>query len=181
MYSSKSVVAGWQTMQTHDGKLIGPAFHKLSDLMTWQRDNLDKNTAALFEFHAARAFFASAWDDLAEECDAQPWPPGAEIMEYMPDEIDPAALHAAKTLRMDVERVNGKSISELMAHIETIGDGDRPNDIEHFGHYAAMQAMGHGVGLHDAFGGDVYDSVKIPYCEFSSCSLEKDYFTAQGE
>jgi hypothetical protein len=128
-----------------------------------------------FEQHAARAFFASAWADQMEENDSVPWGPGGEIMEYMPNDIDPAALHAARTLRMDIERVNGKTISDLMSLIETAGNGDRPNTVEMFGHYAAMQAMGHGVGIEDAFGSDMRDKIKIPYLEFSSCSLEKDY------
>lgn len=128
-----------------------------------------------FEHHAARAFFACAWADMVEENDSVPWPPGGEIMEYMPDDIDPAALHAAKTLRMDIERVNGKSVFDLMATIERDGDGDRENSVEMFGHYAAMQAMGHGVGLYDAFGADVHGAIRVPYVEFSSCSLEKDY------
>lgn len=128
-----------------------------------------------FEHHAARAFFASAWADQMDESDSAPWPPGGEIMEYMPREIDPAAIHAARTLRMDIERVNNASIYQLMAIIERDGDGDRPNTVEMFGHHAAMQAMGHGVGLHDAFGAHVDRAVKVPYVEFSSCSLEKDY------
>lgn len=134
-----------------------------------------------FEHHAARAFFASVWADLAEKCDSIPWPPGAEIMDYMPADVDPAAVHAAQTLRMDVERINGASIFDLMAIIEREGDGDRPNTVEMFGHYSAMQAMGHGVGLADAFGDDVAHKIKIPYVDFSSASLEKDYFTTQGE
>lgn len=128
-----------------------------------------------FERHAARAFFACAWADQMEENDSAPWPPGGEIMDYMPDDIDPAAIHAARTLRMDIERANGKSVSDLMAIIERDGNGDRENTVEMFGHYSAMQAMGHGVGLCDAFGADVYGKIKIPYVEFSQCSLEKDY------
>lgn len=128
-----------------------------------------------FEHHAARAFFACAWADLMEEKGTEPWGPSCEIMGYMPDDIDPAALHAAKTLRMDIERANGKTIFDLMAIIERDGDGDRDNTVEMFGHYAAMQAMGHGVGLCDAFGSDVYRAIKVPYVEFSRCSLEKDY------
>lgn len=127
--------------------------------------------------HAALAFFACAWADMAEECDSIPWPPGGEIMAYMPSTIDPAAIHAAKTLRFDVERVNGKTIEDLMRIIETDGDGDRPNTPEFFGHYCAMQAMGHGVGLCDAFGSDVAEKVNVPYVEFGSHSLERDYFT----
>lgn len=134
-----------------------------------------------FEHHAARAFFASAWADMADECEVEAWPPGAEIMEYMPDTVDSAAMHAARTLRLDVERINGATVSDLMRIIKKHGDGDRPNTMEFFGHYAAMQAMGHGVGLSDAFGRDVADKIKIPYMEFGSHSLEKDYFTVKGE
>ena len=137
----------------------------------------EEHEKAEFMLHASRAFFASAWADMAEEENAIPWPPGAEIMAYMPDETDPAAAHAAETLMFDIERENGKTIGELMGLIERDGDGDRPNTVEMFGHYAAMQAMGHGVGIADAFGSDMRHKIKIPYVEFSQCSLEKDYFT----
>ena len=132
---------------------------------------------AEFLLHASRAFFASAWADMAEEENAIPWPPGAEIMAYMPEAIDPAATHAAKTLILDIERVNGKTIGALMGLIERDGGGDRPNTVEMFGHYAAMQAMGHGVGICDAFGSDMSQAIKVPHVEFGSYSLEKDYFT----
>ena len=125
-----------------------------------------------FEYHAALAFFASAWADAVEENGASI---RGEIMDQMPADIDPAAIHAAHTLRIDVEAKNAKSISELMGDIENTGDGDRPNTIGHFGHYAAMQAMGHGVGLYDAFGSYVYERIKVPYIEFGSHSLSEDY------
>ena len=94
----------------------------------------------------------------------------------MPDEIDPAALHAAMTLRMDIEASNAQTIDVLMLYIERNADGDRDAIIEFFGHYAAMQAMGHGVGLYDAFGSVIHDKIKVPYIEFGPYSLEKDYF-----
>jgi hypothetical protein len=125
-----------------------------------------------FELHAARAFFASAWADQVEENGAAL---RGEIMDQMPDDIDPAAIHAARTLRMDIERANGNTIDGIMDFIELNGDGDRPNTVEMFGHYAAMQAMGHGVGLGDAFGSHVRETVKVPYCEFGSYSLEREY------
>lgn len=128
-----------------------------------------------FEMHAARAFFASAWADACDET-GPGIGSGVEIMEAMPDTIDPAAINAARTLRMDIERINGASVARLMRRIEKIADGDRPATMESFGHYAAMQAMGHGVGLYDAFGSEVYASVKVPYCEFGSHSLARDYF-----
>lgn len=129
-----------------------------------------------FEIHAAKAFFASAWADAADESENSPIGAGTEIFDVMPDEIDPAAMHAARTLRMDMERLNGRTIAQMMREIEETGDGDRDNTIENFGHYTAMQAMGHGVGLYDAFGSDVYKTIKVPYIEFSDHSLEKDYF-----
>ena len=128
------------------------------------------------EQHAARAFFASAWADMCDE-EGPGVPAGAEIMDVMPAEIDPAATHAARTLRFDIERANGCSVDVLLQRIQAnTGKGDRQKTMEHFGHYAAMQAMGHGVGLHDAFGSDVYNSIRVPYVEFGSHSLERDYF-----
>ena len=131
---------------------------------------------AEFVLHASRAFFASAWADMADECESDVIGPGVEIMSVMPQAVDPAAIHAAETLLKDIERVNGKTLGELFAIVETIGNGDRENTMEHFGHYCAMQAMGHGVGLYDAFGSDVYKAITVPYVDFGSHSLEKDYF-----
>jgi hypothetical protein len=129
-----------------------------------------------FDLHAARAFFASAWADACEESENAPSLSGCEIMDVMPDDIDPAALHAARTLRMDMESANGKTIAQMLAYIVEVGNGDRPNTAEYFGHYSAMQAMGHGVGLHDAFGREVYGTLRVPYVEFGSHSLDRDYF-----
>ena len=133
----------------------------------------NKQQFDLFVHYASLAFFASAWADQQEE---NGYSLGGEIMDQIPDTIDPAATHAAVTLAIDMERINSKSITEMMEDIESIGDGDRPETMEYFGHYAAMQAMGHGVGLQDAFGYDVYELTKIPYIEFGAHSLERDYF-----
>lgn len=133
----------------------------------------DEQQFDLFIKHAAIAFFASAWADQQEENGHSL---GGEIMDQIPDMIDPAATHAAITLAMDMERINPKSIAEMMEDIVHIADGDRPETMEYFGHYAAMQAMGHGVGLHDAFGRDIYELIKVPYINFGSYSLERDYF-----
>ena len=139
------------------------------------------NKQAVFdEFvkHAARAFFASAWADQEEESgNAQ----GGEIMDRMPEEIDPAAIYAARTLAMDIEHENRKTIAKLMELVETMGCGDRPATVEYFGHYCAMQAMGHGVGLYDAFGEIVANVISVPYVAFGGYSLERDYFEQEGE
>jgi hypothetical protein len=114
----------------------------------------------------ALAFFASAYADQADECGQ---PLQGEIMNQLPDAIDPAALHAATTLHFDLERVNGRPLLEL--YIRHPGTTDDPQE---WGHYAAMQAMGQGVGLRDY--GITDEQVKVPYAEFGSHSLEQDYF-----
>ena len=128
------------------------------------------------ELHMARAFFASAWADKCEESGHASILSGCEILDIMPDEIDSAAIDAARNLRMDIERVNSRTIVELLAWIRSVADGDRDATAEFFGHYCAMQAMGHGVGLSDAFGHEVYERVRVPYLEFGSHSLQRDYF-----
>lgn len=129
-----------------------------------------------FIHHASLAFFASAWADQCEESDNAALLSGQEIMHVMLSVTDPLAIAAGESLFADMERINQRSITELMRIVEKTGDGDRENTIEHFGHYCAMQAMGHGVGLHDAFGGDVYDRIRVPHVEFGSYSLSVDYF-----
>jgi hypothetical protein len=123
----------------------------------------------------ALAFFASAYADQADEAGE---PMRGEIMDQLPDAIDPAAEHAARTLYMDLERKNGRTVDTIFEALceACEGDGDRPHTEEMFGHYAAMQAMGHGVGLDDAFGSKARDLVQVPYLEFGSYSLERDYF-----
>lgn len=133
----------------------------------------NKQQFDLFVKHASLAFFASAWADQQEENGHSL---GGEIMDQIPDTVDPAATHAAITLAMGMEKINSKSIAEMMEDIIHIADGDRPATLEYFGHYSAMQAMGHGVGLDDAFGKEEYELIKVPYLEFGSYSLEKDYF-----
>lgn len=148
----------------------------------------------------ARAFFACAWADMQEEKDADDPSAvnlsGREIMDVMPDEIDSAAIHAANTLAMDMERANGmQSIEELFALAVSLRgpNADRAPTPENFGHYCAMQAMGHGVGLWDSFDIETHDggicrhgeelktgarradSIAVPYVEFGSHSLSKDY------
>lgn len=133
-------------------------------------------TKEQFIQHAAKAFFASAWTDACEDAEQDSMLSGKEIFDIMPAEIDPSAIHAAKTLYMDMERINQRSIEDMMLCIEESGNGDRENSIESFGHYSAMQAMGHGVGLRDAFGKDVSEAIRVPYIDFCNYSLEEYYF-----
>lgn len=130
---------------------------------------------AEFEQHAARAFFGSAWADACDESGPGVGA-GVEILDAMPQTLDPAAVHAARVLRMDMERQNGASIAEMLQRLEPIADGDRELSAEMFGHYSAMQAMGHGVGLGDAFGRAARELIRVPYVEFGGHSLSRDYF-----
>ena len=129
-----------------------------------------------FIHHASLAFFASAWADQCEESDNAALLSGREIMGIMPPDVDPSAICAADTLLADMERINQCGIAELMRIVENLGAGDRENTIDHFAHYCTMQSMGHGVGLRDAFGGAVYDLIKVPHVEFGGYSLAMDYF-----
>ena len=123
----------------------------------------------MFILHAARAFFACAWGDMAEE---NGHALRGEIMNQIPGDIDPAAVHAADMLLTAMLRANGcADAGEMLARCPDAGD--RPHDLESLGHYAAMQAMGHGVGLGDAFGN--HDCLTVPHVEFGSHSLEKEY------
>jgi len=123
----------------------------------------------------AMAFFASAYADQADECDQ---PMQGEIMDQLPEQINPAAMHAAKTLYWQFRQALNVDLDG--AYIWLHGIDAMPGDSEQekarlFGHYAAMQAMGHGVGLWEY---DIPAQIeeKVPYIEFGSHSLEKDYF-----
>jgi hypothetical protein len=133
---------------------------------------------------AALAFFASAYAELADECGQSLT---GEIMDQLPAEIDPAALHAADTLATQMLIANGlkspvfdfESLYLRADELSTEG-ADRELTPELFGHYCAMQAMGHGVGL-ESFGYAVRDHFSVPYIEFGSHSLERDYFEGADE
>lgn len=93
---------------------------------------------------------------------------GQEILDIMPATIDSAALHAADTLANMMEQSAGMGLDSLFLTLGTC----KPITADQFGHYCAMQAMGHGVGLFDF---DI-DHIAVPYVEFGSHSLQKDYF-----
>jgi len=139
------------------------------------------NTTDQIKHSMALAFFACAYADQADECEQ---PLRGEIMDQLPDTIDPAAIHAAETLAIDMERANPElgNIRAIYRHACTLYnadpcDADRELDPDNSGHYCAMQAMGTGVGL-ESFGTAVREVITVPYVEFGSYSLERDYFTA---
>lgn len=125
----------------------------------------------------ARAFFATAWADWSDRYGPGTQGNGVDVMDEMPDEIDPAARHAAGHLVESLESLHGKRIEELFEQaLEISGDdGDRPKTPEMFGHYAAMGAMGHGVSLYDALGRKAAEFVNTSACymEFSPYDLDE--------
>lgn len=127
-------------------------------------------TREAIRHHMARAFFASAWADQCEESGNARIMSGREIMDLIPDEFDPAAWHAADALIFGMESANGMPIDSVHATCAA----STPVAVADFGHYCAMQAMGHGVGLFDY--GITGAMVRVPYVEFGSHSLQKDYF-----
>lgn len=134
--------------------------------------------------HMAKAFFACAWADYSERVGPH-YPAGCQIMDEMPDELDPAATEAAEGLAASLEAAHGLPLSEIFRKAVEISEandaGDRERTAEMFGHYAAMGAMGHGVGLWDALGGEACDFVERQgphkhYVEFSMFDLDADKY-----
>lgn len=133
----------------------------------------------------AKAFFASAYADQADENDS---PLSGEIMDQLPSEVDPAAIHAAETLYWQFEQAlqgQGNGITLDGAYVWLHGveamEGDTDDEKARlFGHYAAMQAMGHGVGLWEYAVAPQIEE-RVPYIEFGSHSLERDYFEDNSE
>jgi hypothetical protein len=118
-------------------------------------------------------------------------------MDVMPEEMDEGAMRTARELAKWITPNNGVStLAELYAHAETLvgtcGKADRKLSPELFGHYCAMSAMGHGVGL-ESFGiesnhttapiaryGETPASMpRSPFCitvpYLSDCELDGEY------
>lgn len=142
----------------------------------------DENTETRHEivYHMAKAFFACAWADYSEQVGPH-YPAGCEIMDEMSDDTDPAAVWIAFDLASSLEKAHGMHLAEIFSKaVEVSGEeGDRPKTAEMFGHYAAMEAMGHGVGLWDALGRDACDFVNVHeagYYEFSWHDMDPEIY-----
>lgn len=121
--------------------------------------------------HAAKAFFASAWAELQEVDPNGMNLSGCEIMDVMPQELDPSAYEAADRLIAELEENE-----PVLETVETVCNWcwlqwyqsdiktDRECTPEMFGHYLAMQAMGHGVGLESVT--PEPDEINVPYVEY---------------
>lgn len=142
---------------------------------------------------AARAFFVSAYADFVEEGHstdneltkaerkarlALPRPgAGEDWCDYAP-ETPPNAYALAGELWAALEAANKVSVYVLAERAEQ-ADGEHMGkcdkckssgfDAEEFGHYLAMQAMGHGVSWFDDHGDF---EIEIPHLEVSQCSFD---------
>lgn len=137
------------------------------------------NTRDEIIHHMSLAFFACAWADYSEQVGPH-YPAGCEIMDEMPGDTDPSALRAAKDLADEMEKMNRTTLAELLKRAQRAPGGDRPCDAEHFGHYAAMQAMGHGVGL-ESVCDEEEANIQLPYMEFTMYDLDPERYPIPDE
>lgn len=115
----------------------------------------------------AKALFASAWADYQDEFETGEIGAGTQIMNVMPEHIDPAAEAAAGIILAEFQDLNG-GFSCAQLHEAVKSNLSSP---EEFGHYIGMQAMGHGVGLFD------YDiDYEVPRHEFGWLDLDADKY-----
>ena len=110
----------------------------------------------------ARTLYVQAWADRQEERGRR-FAPGTELMDVAPKTPRYAKDQAWRLVGM-VEGANNMEINALYAQVlRNSGRKDTPTREFQFGHLLAMQALGHGVGLSDAFMGH---GVTVPDFEF---------------
>lgn len=139
---------------------------------------------------AAKAFFCTAYADYVEEADstdndldeverneranlARPGG-GEDWMDCLPP-IPPNAYALAGELWNALYKANGEAGVYSLALRAEAADGVAP-DPDQFGHYLAMQAMGHGVSWfddHKTF------KIKVPSIECSQCSFSDEAYKAE--
>lgn len=92
----------------------------------------------------ARALFVDAWARRQEEAGKR-FRPGVDLMDQAPG-TNKAAKVAAADLAKTIERRNSKSLEDLFRDAVAAGGEDNSDK---FGHYLAMQSLGHGVSWFD--------------------------------
>jgi hypothetical protein len=120
----------------------------------------------------ALAFFARAFEEIAGNLAPHG---GAKL----PDEMDPAAEHAAFTLAGDLRIKNDATdlaqLYERARVAHRTGEGFADMTPAQFGAYLALRSMTGGNVLAEAFGPHVAALFIVPYVEFGAHSLERDY------
>lgn len=110
----------------------------------------------------ARAMFVDDWARRQEENGRQ-FPPRTELMDVAPRTSEDA-LNAARALAAAIIKDNNvKTLSDL--YRKAIAAGGK-GDSGKFGHYLAMEAMGHGVSWYDD--GNPRFGMKLPHFEYYS-------------
>lgn len=120
----------------------------------------------------ALAFFARALEELTGHLT----PHGGAAL---PEQIDPAAEHAAFTLacalRVENDVTDLAQLYERARLAHRTGEGSVDMTPIMFGSYLALRSMTSGDVLVEAFGSQVAVSLNVPYVEFGAHSLERDY------
>jgi hypothetical protein len=120
----------------------------------------------------ALAFFARAFGELTGHLE----PHGGATL---PEDIDPAAEHAAFTLACDLRIKNDATdlaqLYERARVAHRTGEGLADMTPALYGSYLALQSMDGGEVLREAFGPHVAALVTVPHVQFGAHSLERDY------
>lgn len=152
--------------------------------------NIGSDVSVCIARAMARAFFmsafADAYDDAHDDCPERARIGsmcGRDFRDVLPEQCDPGAESAAQELCEKLEKENGRDLFNLYydAQEARVFRARLKNMTpENFGHFLAMQSMGHGVGLEE-LGDEVRNHVIVPDVEFSWLSLEREYFTPSLE
>lgn len=125
----------------------------------WRREGWGPIIAGM-----ARAFFVERWAQREEEKGRSHG--GEELMDVAPATSPKAKAHAKKFAAQVVAANGGRTIRELYNEAQAAnrraGISGRGAEAE-FGHYLAMQAMGHGVSWFDD---NAKFDLKVPHTEF---------------
>lgn len=142
-------------------------------------DEDEKEVDEAFESHdlnyvfkgAAAAFFVSAWGDKEEEAGRSY--PGKDLMDVAPDTPDYVMKEAYRFIGA-LENANKRHIASIF-HKAIEADVAEGKDVKNkdypdlFGHYLAMEAMGHGVSWWDDH---AKFEIVVPHVEFTQFDLE---------
>lgn len=97
----------------------------------------------------ARAFWVDAWASREEEEGRRAAGPGEDLMDAAPP-TPAVAIHFARQYAKDFQTANDADLMDLYQRAAAMPGKHREEPTEaDFGHYIAMEAMGHGVGWSD--------------------------------
>jgi len=134
---------------------------------------------------AARAFFVSAYADFCEnqaskgdDADDATYyisaGPGEDWADVAPANTPPNAYALAGELWAGLYHLNGAAGPYTLVNNAQAADGAEP-DAEEFGHYLAMEAMGHGVSWFDDH---ARFDLKVPHMECSAYTFDEEAYRA---